>query len=112
MQTLTTETLTRPLVSPILATTSSGAPLLALADPYAGNPLPSRMVRPDMVAINHAGADEMMHKLKIDARRARFIMEFRQAYGPFARLEDLAQVNGITDTMLRSWEERDVIVLD
>lgn len=67
---------------------------------------------PEPININRAPARALEEKLNIDARRARFIIEFREVYGSFRRPEDLAQVNGITDAMIRQWEERGLIVLD
>jgi competence ComEA-like helix-hairpin-helix protein len=109
---LSTATLTRPLDLP-------GFLAAALRGPLKYNPqrLPSveamaRQINPDAVLINNAEIEEIARKLKIDARRARFIIEFRQAYGSFKHLEDLTQVNGISDSMLKAWEERELIVLE
>jgi competence protein ComEA len=67
---------------------------------------------PEPVHVNKADAETLARELKIDARRARFIIEFRQAYGSFKSPEDLAQVYGITDAMLQDWEDRGRIALD
>jgi competence ComEA-like helix-hairpin-helix protein len=64
------------------------------------------------LAINHADADEIRQKLRIDARRARLIIEFRQTYGPFRYPDDVREVNGITDQMVQVWEEQDLLALD
>jgi len=62
------------------------------------------------VRVNRAGAGELREKLKLDARRARNIVEFRELYGPFQRPEDLSQVSGITDDMVRGWEEQKLLI--
>jgi DNA uptake protein ComE-like DNA-binding protein len=66
-------------------------------------------IRPAAVPVNRAEAREIMEKLKIDARRARLIVEFRKMYGRFRRPEDLGQVTGITDEMVRRWEGQDLL---
>jgi DNA uptake protein ComE-like DNA-binding protein len=74
-------------------------------------PAPAGDVNPNAVDVNRANAAQLAKKLKIDARRARLIIEFRQAYGPFKSPEDLAQVFGITDEMLLAWEKGGLIAL-
>jgi DNA uptake protein ComE-like DNA-binding protein len=65
--------------------------------------------RPEPINVNRAGSGQLMRKLKLDARRARYIVEFRRIYGRFRRPEDLAQVSGITDELVRRWEEQDIL---
>jgi hypothetical protein len=60
--------------------------------------------QPRRVRLNAAPAAELMEKLKIDARRARLIVEFRELFGPFRTPEDLGQVTGLNDLMIRQWE--------
>jgi DNA uptake protein ComE-like DNA-binding protein len=64
---------------------------------------------PDGVWINSAPALELERKLRLDARRARMIVEYRTTYGPFTTPDDLSQVTGITDDMVRRWESSDLI---
>lgn len=63
-------------------------------------------------AVNEADESVLIEKLEIDARRARYIVEFRRLFGPFAKPEDLAQVVGITDSMALEWEKADLIKFD
>lgn len=64
------------------------------------------------VPVNSAGTDRLIEALLLDSRRARLLVEFRDVHGPFTRPEDLAQVNGITDDMIRVWEERHLLRFD
>jgi hypothetical protein len=64
------------------------------------------------VRVNGAGAGELGERLKLDGRRARNIVEFRELYGPFQRPEDLSQVSGITDDMVRHWEEQRLLIFN
>ena len=81
---------------------------------------PGRMVAPKppvasmshAVRINQASEAELAARLKLDARRARLIVEFRQLYGPFRNPADLAQVNGITDDMIRAWERANLLFFE
>ena len=60
-------------------------------------------------SVNTATVEELMEKLKLDARRARLVVQFRILYGPFKTPEDLAQVSGITDDMVLQWEDEDLL---
>jgi hypothetical protein len=94
----TTHTLTTPTSGPAIVPSVRLAP----DDRATSSTLPTRPA--ERIRINVATADQIMEKLKIDARRARLIVEFRTLYGPFRRPEDLNQVSGINDLMVRQWE--------
>lgn len=64
------------------------------------------------VAVNEAVESVLIEKLEIGARRARYLVEFRQIYGPFTKPEDLSQVPGITDSMALEWEKADLVKFD
>jgi competence ComEA-like helix-hairpin-helix protein len=64
------------------------------------------------VQVNSASIYELMESLGIDARRARLITQFRTSYGRFKDPEDLAQVSGITDDMIRRWEKQNLLIFD
>jgi competence ComEA-like helix-hairpin-helix protein len=112
MHDLTTGSLTGSLDLPAFLAAAIGLPSQNDFMFQRGGEANARPIRPDAVLINKAELEEIVQKLKIDARRARFIMEFRQAHGSFEHLEDLTQVNGISDSMLKAWEDRELIVLD
>jgi len=105
---------TAPAITPSAAASWSVTtmPSAKRADAGTGAPRRAQALAPQAVAVNRADAGELERKLNIDARRARFIIEFRRAYGPFKRPEDLTQVYGITDAMLALWEQGDRLVLE
>lgn len=101
-----TETVPSDVISasPTLATeTSSTTPAAMLTQVN----LPRAPLR-----INSADEAALMHGLKLDARRARLIIEFRDTYGPYRRPDDLAGVNGIGDDMVRRWEDAGLLRFD
>lgn len=65
-----------------------------------------------VVDINRAGEAELMRVLKIDALRARMIVEFRTTQRPIRDAEDLAQVNGLTGDMILKWRKEGVLKFD
>ena len=86
-----------------LNTTSSAAVVL---------PPPGSPPNPEGVWINRATPAELQHKLKLDARRARLLVEFRKTFGPFKTPEDLTQVSGITGDMVKIWESNELLFFD
>ena len=70
-----------------------GAPVVA-ADKQAP-------ITPMTVNINTANADTLAVALDgVGAARARAIVEYREAHGPFRSVDDLAQVKGIGDRVV------------
>lgn len=62
--------------------------------------------------VNKADQDELMETLELDARRARYIVEFRTIFGAFGSPEDLVQVAGINDTDVIAWEKQGLLNFD
>jgi DNA uptake protein ComE-like DNA-binding protein len=92
-----------PGVKPAAGITPAPTPAVT---PAAPKPLTRK------VHVNHAGEQELMAGLGIDARRARMIIEFRQIYGMFHSPDDLDQVTGLPDDMVRRWEEAGILAFD
>lgn len=65
-----------------------------------------------VINMNRAGEAELMRVLKIDALRARMIVEFRSTQRPIRDAEDLAQVNGLTGDMILKWQKEGVLKFD
>jgi DNA uptake protein ComE-like DNA-binding protein len=61
------------------------------------------------VRINEANAAELQEKLKLDPRRARIVIEYREIFGPLRSPEDLTQIAGIADERVIEWEEQGLI---
>ena len=59
-----------------------------------------------MVDINTAGAEELMTLPQIGPARAQAILAYRAANGPFTSLEQLDEVEGISQRMVESWAGR------
>ncbi len=64
------------------------------------------------VNVNRAGEAELMRVLKIDSLRAHMIVEFRTTQRPIRGPEDLAQVNGLTQDMVVTWQKEGVLKFD
>lgn len=75
----------------------------------AATPQPTPVPAATAIRVNRADAGELGRKLKLDARRARLVIEFRDLYGPFKGPDDLRQVSGITDEMVRRWEDQGIL---
>ena len=50
-----------------------------------------------------ADADALCTLPGVGPRNAQAILDYRAQYGPFAQVEDAAQVPGITQAMVDSW---------
>ena len=74
-------------------------------------PLRSQKTLPDtkelaaytQVELNTADADALCTLPGVGPRNAQAILDYRVQYGPFAQVEDAAQVPGITQAMVDSW---------
>ena len=55
------------------------------------------------VELNTANADALCTLPGVGPRNAQAILDYRAQYGPFAQVEDAAQVPGITRAMVDSW---------
>lgn len=53
--------------------------------------------------INTATREELMTLPEVGEARADAILAWREEHGPFASLEDAAQVKGISERMVESW---------
>lgn len=82
-----------------LSKTSATLPLAALPG----------LTAPGGVRINSADEQELRTRLKLDGIRARNIIEFRTHYGPFKHLDDLSQVSGITQEMVKKWDDQNLL---
>ena len=55
------------------------------------------------VELNTADADALCTLPGVGPHNAQAILDYRAQYGPFAQVEDAAQVPGITQAMVDSW---------
>lgn len=58
------------------------------------------------VELNTADADALCTLPGVGPRNAQAILDYRAQHGPFAQVEDAAQVPGITQAMVDSWQGR------
>jgi competence protein ComEA len=59
-----------------------------------------------IVNVNTAGVEELMSLPGIGNAYARRVIEYREKYGPFKKVEDLLNVRGIGDTTLEKIRKR------
>lgn len=62
-----------------------------------------------VVDINTAGAEELMTLPEIGPARARAILAYREENGPFTSVEQLDEVEGISQRMVERWADRIVL---
>lgn len=70
-----------------------------------GTPPPDA-AEPAVVNINTAGEEELMTLPEVGPARAQAILAYRAANGPFTSLEQLDEVEGISQRMVESWTGR------
>ena len=61
------------------------------------------------VSINQGSVDELMTLTGIGETKAKAIIEYRKTYGPFQKIEDIMNVNGIKDAMYKKIKNEIVI---
>ncbi len=64
--------------------------------------LPVVILADDTMNINTASVEELRRIPNVGESTARRIVEYREQYGPFRRIEDLMQIRGISDERFRS----------
>ena len=57
----------------------------------------------ELAAYTQVDADALCALPGVGPRNAQAILDYRAQYGPFAQVEDAAQVPGITQAMVDSW---------
>ena len=57
-----------------------------------------------LVDLNTAGVDALCTLPGVGESRARAILEYREQNGPFERVEDAANIPGLTEEIVASWE--------
>ena len=67
-------------------------------------PETARLERSVLVDLKTAGADALCTLPGVGERRARAILEYREQHGPFEQVEDAANVPGLTEEIVASWE--------
>ncbi|MEP6573133.1 MAG: helix-hairpin-helix domain-containing protein [Gemmatimonadota bacterium] len=87
---------------------------------FSGKPLPAGLLRPDsalqpppptdtargLVSINHAGVADLDRLPGVGPSLAGKLVAWRQAHGPFGKIEDLLQVPGVGPAILGRIRER------
>jgi len=91
------------LIAPVWQFPTQAAPYRALT---AEHTPPPDTAEPAVVDINTAGAEELMTLPEIGPARAQAILAYRAANGPFTSLEQLDEVEGISQRMVESWAGR------
>lgn len=90
-------------IAPVWQFPTEAAPYRALT--AEGTPPPDA-AEPAVVNINTAGEEELMTLPEVGPARAQAILAYRAANGPFTSLEQLDEVEGISQRMVESWAGR------
>ena len=67
-------------------------------------PETARLERSVLVDLNTAGTDALCTLPGVGESRARAILEYREQHGPFEQVENAANVPGLTEEIVASWE--------
>ena len=71
---------------------------------FAGGP-----IQPAVLDLNSASAEELERLPGLGPARARAVLAYREAHGPFASIEDLSRVPGIGRKLVQALAERVVV---
>ena len=100
-------TLTDPLRALAGAAILTAAVAAALLPAAAGAQEPDAVAAPATVNINNADAVTLADALSgVGASRAEAIVRYREMYGPFESIEELAEVSGVGSATLERNRER------
>ena len=88
----------------VLALVLAFHPFVGTSQALAADPAPA------VVNINSADADTLATALDgVGKNRAREIVRYREAYGPFYSVEDLLEVRGVGQSILNNNRERIIL---
>jgi len=74
--------------------------LLPMGTTFAQSDMLSKQVQSAVVNINTADLKQLIKLPGVGKKKAQAIIDYREAYGDFASLEDLAKVKGVGKKML------------
>lgn len=69
-----------------------------------GQAQPTQQPVAEPINVNTATVQELTILPGVGQTRAQAILEYRAEHGPFASLDDMTQINGISARMVESWQ--------